>query len=271
MTTISTDIDLQELKANYERDGFAVVPSLFSQEEVAEIKETFEQVHRNEFSKAWDDGLRDPNDPLFQFPRIVHPHRFNATARRYMLHAQVLKCLEVLFEEEPVATQSMYYFKPPGARGQAMHQDNLYLLVDPGTCIGAWTAIDRVDRENGCMMMVPGTHRGNLLCQEEADATIKREAFNGTITRIPKGMKAIEVPMEPGDTLFFGGSVIHGSGPNRTKDRFRRSFIGHYAAGSLEKISKFYLPLVRLDGTDYEVAGQTGGGACGQDWTGAVH
>jgi phytanoyl-CoA hydroxylase len=53
--------------------------------------------------------------------------------------------------------------------------------------------------------------------------------------------------------------------------RFRRSFIGHYAAGSLEKISKFYLPLVKMDGTDYEVAAQAGGGACGQDWVGAVH
>ena len=77
--------------------------------------------------------------------------------------------------------------------------------------------------------------------------------------------------MEPGDTLFFDGSVIHGSGPNRSKGRFRRSFIGHYAAGSLEKISKFYLPLVKMDGTDSEVEVNKGGGACGQDWQGAVH
>jgi phytanoyl-CoA hydroxylase len=271
MTQTLSHIDLDELKATYERDGFAVARGLFSMEEVAEIKETFEQIHQNEFSKSFDDGVRDPNDPLFQYPRVVHPHRFNATARRYMLHPVVQKCLEVIIGEEPVATQSMYYFKAPGARGQAMHQDNLYLLVDPGTCIGAWTAIDKVDRENGCMMLVPGSHRGNILCQEDAGETVRRETFSGAITRIPKGMKAVEMPMEPGDTLFFGGSVIHGSGPNRSKDRFRRSFIGHYAAGSLDKISKFYLPLVRMDGTDYEVTSQVGGGACGQDWLGAVH
>jgi ectoine hydroxylase-related dioxygenase (phytanoyl-CoA dioxygenase family) len=271
MTPTLPAIDLDELKRTFERDGYAVVRGLFSPEEVEEIKETFEKVHRDEFSKSWDDGVRDPNDPLFQYPRVVHPHRFNATARRYLLHSEVKKCLAAIFDEEPVATQSMYYFKPPGARGQAMHQDNLYLLVDPGTCVAAWTAIDRVDRENGCMMVVPGTHRGNILCQESGGEELKRESFSGSITRIPKGMKAVEVPMEPGDTLFFGGSVIHGSGPNRSKERFRRSFIGHYAAGSLEKISKFYLPLVRMDGTDYKVAGQTGGGACGQDWVGAVH
>jgi len=261
-------IDLQELKANYDRDGYAVARGLFSPEEVEEVKETFEQIHRDEIPKAYDDGVRDPNDPLFQYPRIVHPHRFNAVARRYMLHPSVQDCLRVLFDEEPVATQTMYYFKPPGARGQAMHQDNLYLLVEPGTCMGVWTAIDRVDRENGCMMVVPGSHRGNILCQEDTDTTV---SFSNKITKIPKGLKAVEVPMEPGDTLFFGGSVIHGSGPNRSRDRFRRSFIGHYAAGSLDRISKFYLPLVKMDGADYEVDAQQGGGACGQDWLGAVH
>ncbi|MEZ0298668.1 MAG: phytanoyl-CoA dioxygenase family protein [Candidatus Methylacidiphilales bacterium] len=268
MITTSPAVDLAELKSTFENEGYAVVRSLFSLEEVEEIKETFESIHRDQIEKAHDDGIRDENDPLFQWPRIVHPHRFNEVARRYMLHSGVRACLEVLFDEEPVATQTMYYFKPPGARGQAMHQDNLYLLVNPGTCIAAWTAIDRVDRENGGMLIAPRTNKGNLLCQEAADRSV---SFSSSITRVPAGHKPVDVIMEPGDTLFFNGSTIHGSGPNRTRDRFRRSFIGHYAAGSLEKISKFYLPLVRMDGTDCEVDAATGGGACGNSWEGGVH
>lgn len=264
-TTMSLDLGL--LKETYERDGYAVVPALFSLDEVEEIRATFETL-RLDRSKTYDDGIRDENDPLFHYPRIVHPHRFNEIARGYMLHPRVVTCLRRLFEEEPVAVQTMYYFKPPGSRGQALHQDNLYLLVEPGTCIAAWTALDDVDRHNGGMLVVPGTHRGNLLCQEEADTTA---SFTSRTTRIPKGMKAVEVKMNPGDTLFFGGSVIHGSGPNRTTDRFRRSFIGHYAAGSLDKISKFYLPVVGLDGADIAVTAASGGGACGESWEGAVH
>jgi ectoine hydroxylase-related dioxygenase (phytanoyl-CoA dioxygenase family) len=269
MLSTAPELDLAQLKETFARDGFAVVPSVFSPEEIEEIKENFERLHA-ERKGFWDDGVRDEKDPLFNYPRLVHPHRFDATARRYMLHPRIVECLRVLFSEEPVAVQSMYYFKPPGARGQPMHQDNLYLLVEPGTCIAAWTAIDRVDRQNGGMLLVPGTHRGNLLCQEN-DVQIAKEHFSTNITRIPAGMKAVDCPMNPGDTLFFGGTVIHGSGPNRTKDRFRRSFIGHYAAGSLEKISKFYLPLVRLDGTDAEVAANIGGGVCGGTWEGSLH
>lgn len=264
---MTNTLDLDLLKETYERDGYAVAPSLFSPEEVEKVRATFDTM-RLDKSKTHDDGIRDQNDPLFHYPRIVHPHRFDNAARGYMLHPGVVACLRALFDEEPVAVQSMFYFKPPGSRGQALHQDNLYLLVEPGTCIAAWTALDYVDRHNGGMLVVPGTHRGNLLCPEQADAT---KSFTGQVTRIPTGMKAVEVKINPGDTLFFGGSVIHGSGPNRSTDRFRRSFIGHYAAGSLDKISKFYLPIVRLDGTDIEVEAAIGGGACGDSWEGAMH
>jgi len=266
----SSEIDLQELKETFDRDGFSVARGLFSPEEVAEIREAFDEIDRKQQGavRPQDDGITDPNDPLYLHPRIVHPHRSNDLARRYMIHPKLAVCLRAIVGDEPVATQSMYYFKAPGARGQAMHQDNMYLLVEPGSCLGAWVAIDRADRENGCMMLVPGSHRGNLLCPEKADTTI---SFTPTATRIPKGLKPVEMPMEPGDTLFFHGGVIHGSGPNRTKDRFRRSFIGHYASGSLDKISKFYLPMVRMDGTECEVPANLDGGPCGHDWQGAVH
>ena len=268
MLSTTPELDLQQLKETFDRDGFAVAPALFSPGEVDEVRQNFERLLREKAPSFYDDGIRDAEDPLFQFPRLVHPHRFDENARRYMLHPRVIECLRRLFDEEPVAVQSMYYFKPPGARGQAMHQDNLYLLVEPGTCIAAWTALDYVDRQNGGMLLVPGTNKGNLLCQESADVT---QSFSTGVTRIPAGMKAVDVAMNPGDTLFFHGSVIHGSGPNRTKDRFRRSFIGHYAAGSLEKISKFYLPMVKLDGANVEVEANVGGGVCGQAWEGAMH
>jgi ectoine hydroxylase-related dioxygenase (phytanoyl-CoA dioxygenase family) len=267
MTTLP-NIDYDALKADFERDGYAVARGLFSPEEVEEIKNHFEELRRQENPLFHDDGIKDPTDPLFHYPRFVHPHRHSELARHYMLHPRVVECLRFLLGEEPVATQSMYYFKPPGARGQALHQDNLYLLVEPGTCLAAWTAIDRCDRENGGMMVVPKSHEGAIICPEKADES---ESWSPHLVRPPKGTRAIDMPMEPGDTLFFNGSTIHGSGPNRSKDRFRRSFIGHYAAGSLEKISKFYFPLLNMDGTEHAAATNDSGGPCGANWVGAAH
>jgi ectoine hydroxylase-related dioxygenase (phytanoyl-CoA dioxygenase family) len=275
MTTISPRAQARispEQVQQFHEDGYCVVDGLFAPAEIDEIEAFFEE-YRTRSGNLFDHGSAYADiDPAKRQLRAMHPHRYSQRAQDWMLHPEVGAVLEALLGKPALGVQTMYYFKPPGARGQAMHQDNLYLLVDPGTCIAAWTAVDRVDRENGCMMVVPGSHRGNILCQEDGGAEVARESFTGPrLTRIPQGLKAVEVPMEPGDTLFFGGSVIHGSGPNRSENRFRRSFIGHYAAGSLEKISQFYLPLVRMDGSDFDVAAQKGGGACGQDWVGSIH
>jgi ectoine hydroxylase-related dioxygenase (phytanoyl-CoA dioxygenase family) len=70
--------------------------------------------------------------------------------------------------------------------------------------------------------------------------------------------------MSPGDVLFFNGSLVHGSEPNRTTDRFRRSFIGHYIGRSTEKISEWYKVLT-MDGADVAVTANEGGGPCGTE------
>ena len=88
---------------------------------------------------------------------------------------------------------------------------------------------------------------------------------------VPKGLKAQLLPMKAGDTLFFNGSIIHGSGPNRSKTRFRRAFISHYVGAKTEKMSPYYMPLVTTDGAEFQTAVQTGGGPCGEGWNGAQH
>ena len=71
------------------------------------------------------------------------------------------------------------------------------------------------------------------------------------------------MPMAAGDVLFFNGSVIHGSYPNTTTDRFRRALIGHYIEGQAEKVGEFYGPALRMDGSEVELGASQGGGACG--------
>ena len=165
-----------------------------------------------------------------------------------------------LFGEEPLAAQSMLYFKPPGARGQALHQDNFYLKVEPGTCIAAWIALDRADRENGGLEVVPGTHTMDIFCPEEADPDL---SFTRDLVPVPPGLEAVPIDLEPGDVLFFNGSLVHGSPPNRSKDGFRRSFICHYIGRSAERMSLWYRPILTMDGKEVEIAENTGGGPCG--------
>jgi hypothetical protein len=69
--------------------------------------------------------------------------------------------------------------------------------------------------------------------------------------------------MKAGDVLFFNGSLIHGSFPNTSADRFRRSLIGHYIVGDAQKVGGFYHPVLRMDGSVVEMETSDGGGPCG--------
>jgi ectoine hydroxylase-related dioxygenase (phytanoyl-CoA dioxygenase family) len=200
------------------------------------------------------------SDILKQYPRIIHPHKVNDTAMRYMLHPKLMAVLATLFDEEPLAAQSMFYFKPPGARGQSLHQDNFFLKVEPGTCIAAWIALDPADQENGGLVVAPKTNRLDIQCPHAADTRI---FFTNEEVDIPEGTSPIPINLNSGDVLFFNGSIIHGSYPNTSKDRWRRTFICHYVGGSTLRIGSFYNELYKANGEMVKREENTDAGPCG--------
>ncbi|MDQ3328071.1 MAG: phytanoyl-CoA dioxygenase family protein, partial [Chloroflexota bacterium] len=144
MLTQTRTLSPEQLQA-FHNDGYLIVRALLAPEETKLLLDTFMAMHAsgpipNCFSPESLEAA--DGDMLKLYPRMMHPHRVNAVARRYLLDDRLERILSVLFGEEPLATQSMLYFKPPGARGQALHQDNFYLKVEPGTCIAAWIALD---------------------------------------------------------------------------------------------------------------------------------
>ncbi|MCX4767046.1 phytanoyl-CoA dioxygenase family protein [Streptomyces sp. NBC_01275] len=247
----------------YREDGFTVVRGLFGYDEVDRLCAEFAALHA---AGRPVPGHFEPRpgsaDPLHAYPRVMQPHEFSGLARRALLDARLRGVLEALLGEEALAAQSMFYFKPPGARGQALHQDDFYLRVEPGTCVAAWLACDVIDRDNGGLEVVPGTHRMGLFCPEEADAEL---SFAREYVPVPPGLASVPVDMAPGDVLFFNGTLVHGSRPNRSADRFRRSFIGHYVGRSARRIGRHYRTL-SMDGERIPLPESEGAGPCGTEF-----
>lgn len=282
MTTIATPnvahaatsasvFDAAQLET-YAREGYVVARSLFSADEVTRLRDHFMRLREGHSYPGDSSGVPLENsgvDPLKKYPRMIHMHRWDEASLRWMIDPRIATALRELLGEEAFAVQTMLYFKPAGARGQAMHQDQFYLRVQPGTCMAAWMALDRCDEENGCMQVVPGTQDLPVLCTERANTL---DSFTDTTVPLPAGKPIVPVVMEPGDVFFFNGSLIHGSRPNRSADRFRRALIGHYIAGEAEKVAKFYHPVLRMDGSVVELGVSDRGGPCGRwvDEEGAV-
>ncbi len=267
----------QEIET-FNRDGYVVARGLFSEEEVAFYRAHYMslregQEHPGDFAgvpiekivgnsaKTGDLLYDDKPDPLKQYPRMIHMHRWDDVSLQWLISQRLNEHLTALLNGiEPFAVQTMLYFKPPGARGQALHQDQYYLKVQPGTCMAAWLALDDCDEANGCLQAVPGSQNWDILCTVKADTT---QSFTDVTVPIPEGQKVVPVIMKAGDVMFFNGQLVHGSYANTTTDRFRRSLIGHYIVGDAQKVAEFYHPVLRMDGTEVELDISAGGGSCG--------
>jgi phytanoyl-CoA hydroxylase len=260
-------------QAQFRRDGYVVARQVYTPEEVAELRDTFMRMAANGPVEGLSEVRQEigsgapysPSDPLRFYPRMLHPHNHadkpvGPLAMKYMLHPKLEPLLATLFGEEPVAVQSMFYFKPPLARGQALHQDNFYLRVKPGTCIAGWVALDDADEDNGGIICVPNTHSYPIQCPEQSDLT---ESFTTEYVTPPAGSHAELVPLKAGDILFFNGNTIHGSGPNRSKTRFRRAFICHYVPEHTIELSHWYATTFRFNREQVSIPVASGGGPCG--------
>ena len=259
--------------AEFGRSGVGIVRSLLDAAEVAEVREVFQAAgDRGPVEGLADASMLDPNGAgrdamLRRFPRMLHPHRhpeadFGRLALRWMLSDRIAGVLRGLMGEEPTAAQSMFYFKGPGAAGQSLHQDNLFLAVRPGTCLAAWIAVDDCDAENGAMVVVPGTGGWEVVCGGWAKDD-SGEFWGDSSLKLPAGCEPVPAVMRAGDVLFFNGSLVHGSYRNRSADRFRRSLIFHYAPESCGEISRFYHPLLAMDGREVGRNQSPAGGPCG--------
>ena len=245
----------------FHEQGYVVVSGLFSGEEIAGYLQHYMDMRKGNYPGDFsgvDTG--SDNDPLKRYPRLIHMHRWDQISLDWMLDQRLAAVFRALLGKEPLAVQTMMYFKPAGARGQALHQDQFYLRVQPGTCIAAWMALDDCDEENGCLQVVPGSHTLPVLCPIDADTT---QSFTDITVPLPSEMQPRPVIMQAGDVLVFNGQLIHGSFPNRSASRFRRALIGHYIDADAQQIAKYYHPVLRFDGRLAALEIGAGGGQCG--------
>ena len=252
-------IDTQYVE-RFEQEGYVVVPSVFPLAEVEAIKAHFMRLHARKIG-FHDDGISDEHDPLFRYPRMIHPHRYDGLSRDWLLDPRLRALTTALLGREPLAAQTMFYFKPPGARGQALHQDQRSLEVRPGTCLAAWMAVDACDEDNGCMKIVP-QHPGPG--QTLSDRCGPAQVLQRHHHRAGR-LDGTAAPC-PCSRVTYSSSTARSSmaaGPTRPANRFRRAMIAHYVVGEAEKVAQFYQPLLTFDGAELEIGVSDKGGPCG--------
>ena len=128
---------------------------------------------------------------------------------------------------------NLYIWKPPKiGLGFPWHQDKWYFnhQYKTGTTVATWTAIDDADRGNGCLYVIPGSHKHGVREHKELGGSQQGEFKQAEGARDEDGV-AVEVPA--GAVIWFNSQVLHKSTDNHSM-RFRRANIAHYISAKAE-------------------------------------
>jgi hypothetical protein len=107
-----------------------------------------------------------------------------------------------------------WYKEPRTEKRIPWHQDASYWPLEPKLNVTAWLALDHCDPDNGCLRVIPGTHR----------AAIDHVAVDDTTSWFNKGAdpaavderQARDLVLQPGEFVLFNEGTLHGSEPNRS-------------------------------------------------------
>ncbi len=127
---------------------------------------------------------------------------------------EVLDCVEQLIGPDFLNWGSALFGKPAGdGKETPWHQDGEYWPIRPLATCTAWIAVDDATPENGCLRVVPGSHKDQTLMPhitEEGDYTLFRKLADETEAET----NGQDVVLERGQISIHDVYMVHGSRPN---------------------------------------------------------
>lgn len=256
----------------YEREGFAVVEGFLPEADCNALKERAAQLvagfapdtARTIFSTRDQGHARDryfresggairfffeegaTDQPLsLALNKIGHAlHDLDSVFERISRRPQFAELACELGLAQPLLLQSMYLFKQPHIGGEVgWHQDATYLYTEPSSVTGFWIALDDADRDNGCLMALPGAHRGPLRRRFRRRGG---ELVTETLDATPwPDIEPAALEARRGTLVVLHGLLPHASSPNRST-RPRHAYALHVIDGRARYLQDNWLQRPQL-------------------------
>src|SRR5215203_6897599 len=204
----------------YQRDGFVFPIDVFSADEVAAVRDAFESLI---------ESSRDYSPK--RFDRL---HLFFDWAHEVVTNERLLDVVESILGDDILVYGTLVLAKQPhDLRYASWHQDSFYSGLDQTPSTSAWIALTPSHYSNGCMRVIPGSHKLGKVDHE--NLTEDPHLLNRRGERIKMSVdesKAVDVVLQPGQLSLHESTIVHGSNPN-TSDEARIGFIVRFVTSRM--------------------------------------
>ena len=232
---------------DFRRDGYAVVKGVFRAADLAALAAAFDRI--------WREGLVHPKsfrhgNVFFRIAEDRHlgrilrymqwPSYFDPVLDGFRADPRILAILEPLLGPDLKQIINQLHWKPPGAAMAefGFHQDIRFrrprsAYREPAASyVQTGIAVDAHRKENGAMLVYPGSHRmgdlslgeGRVMDRPMDENDLRRAGLDASQVRV--------LELEPGDVALWHLYTVHGSGPNNSA-MDRRFYINGYVKASM--------------------------------------
>jgi ectoine hydroxylase-related dioxygenase (phytanoyl-CoA dioxygenase family) len=239
-----TVTDSSALVSCYRRDGYVVLTDALRSDEVRALREEVVRICRGELGAV--DGVQpprtdEPDDRVVRRYLCIHfPHKLSALMRGMLAHSVVVDALTQLIGPNIKAMQSMLFIKSEGRPGQAWHQDELFIPTRDRSLTAAWIALDDATVENGCLWVLPGSHRPGVLYPDRDHHDLRFDCEVEAYDFPYRDEDAVPVEVSAGSVVVFNGYLLHMSLPNTGRQGLRRALVHHYM--SAQSLLPWFVP-----------------------------
>ncbi len=222
----------EEVADFWDKNGYYVLEQALSDAEVEALRAEAARICAGEAGDIRGvmprlDGQTD-DGVLRQYLCIHFPHKISALMHDTLSHPAVIDVLTSVIGPDVKAMQSMLFIKAAGKPGQAWHQDEDYIPTRDRSLCGAWITLDDATIQNGCLWIIPGSHKSGVLWDQQWHSDKRFDCALESIGFPYHDEDAIPVEVKAGAVVFFNGYTLHRSLPNVATSGYRRALVNHY-------------------------------------------
>ena len=218
--------------ASYRENGFLIVHDALSLEEVEILRGETTAICRGQRGDVRNLPEHAPTDTDEEVNRrvlCIHMvHKISKIMYDALAHPAMVATLTRIIGPNVKCMQSMLFIKAAGKPGQAWHQDEIYIPTRDRSLTGGWIALDDATLDNGCLWVIPGSHKPGVLWPQRTHHDTRFDCAHETFRFPYTDDDAIPVEVKTGAIVFFNGYLLHRSLPNRATGGFRRVLVNHY-------------------------------------------
>ena len=195
----------RDVRERYDTDGYVIFPAVLDQDLIAEASEHMAWLQaRHPEVRPEQLGHRYVKDDPFWL-RLVGDDRLLDIAQ--------------LFIGPDIALFASHYISKPPYTGQPVlwHQDAAFWPLEPMRVVTLWLAIDHSTPENGCVRLVPGSHRGDIAAMR-ANTAVDNVLGEEIADEVDESA-AVDIVLAPGDVEVHHPNIVHGSNANTSPSR----------------------------------------------------